>query len=109
MEEINNELEKEKMRLKEENTKDWLTKIFNKKYIVKYLKKVDKNSRDNGREVSLIFCDIDHFKKINDNYGHVVGDQVLKELASILEVSLREGDAVGRYWRRRIFDCFARH
>ncbi|MEO1175324.1 MAG: GGDEF domain-containing protein, partial [Myxococcota bacterium] len=50
-----------------------------------------------GRRVSLILTDIDHFKSINDTYGHPVGDQVLKRVARLLEETARKTDVVARY------------
>lgn len=84
-------------KLKKENTKDWLTKIYNKKYITQYLIDSQKKSNIDGSELSVIMCDIDHFKDVNDTYGHPVGDIVLQEIASIIEKFTRNTDAVGRY------------
>jgi diguanylate cyclase (GGDEF)-like protein len=49
------------------------------------------------RDISFLFFDIDHFKKINDTYGHDVGDKVLKEFASVVKNSLRVGDIFARW------------
>ncbi|MGC4083918.1 MAG: GGDEF domain-containing protein [Vicinamibacterales bacterium] len=50
-----------------------------------------------GVPFGLIFCDLDHFKRVNDTQGHAVGDRVLAQAACNLSRSLRGGDAVGRY------------
>lgn len=83
--------------LKEENIKDWLTKLYNKKYISKYLKDAEKKSHIDGIELSVILCDIDHFKAVNDQYGHPVGDVVLEEVSLVIEKNTRAVDSVGRY------------
>ena len=90
-------IEEMNQKLKTENSKDWLTKLFNKKYISGYLKKVQENAKQNKSEASIIICDIDFFKKVNDLYGHPAGDVVLRQVAENIEKSLRPADAVGRY------------
>jgi diguanylate cyclase (GGDEF)-like protein len=50
-----------------------------------------------GRHISLIISDIDHFKAVNDTYGHPVGDKVLKKVAEMLSLSARRTDVVARY------------
>ncbi len=54
-------------------------------------------ARRYGRQVSLIICDVDHFKSVNDTYGHPVGDKVLKGVSRILRAEARDTDVVARY------------
>ena len=83
-------------RLEMANT-DGLTQIWNHSKIVDLLEEeLERNHRD-GKSLAVIMIDIDHFKKVNDNYGHVMGDKVLVELAAHLRKSLRLYDKVGRY------------
>jgi polar amino acid transport system substrate-binding protein len=70
---------------------DKLTQIYNRNALSKYLKELLKNRG------SIIFFDIDHFKNINDTYGHEKGDFVLKELAKIIKENLRKNDIFGRW------------
>ena len=62
-------------------TIDGLTQIFNKRYFLETLEREIARSQRYRRELSLVMFDIDHFKKINDSYGHLAGDYVLKQLA----------------------------
>ena len=81
----------------EANT-DLHTGCYNKAYFNKSLESEYKKSRLTGSPLSLIIFDLDHFKKLNDNYGHDAGDYVLKEMAHIVRINgVREQDIFGRY------------
>ena len=76
---------------------DGLTKVFNRKHFM-YLVNIDyKKSKLLGNKISIVMMDIDFFKKVNDEYGHQVGDTVLTEMTSIVKTSMREVDYIGRY------------
>ncbi len=87
-------LEKE---LKKLATTDRLTDINNRYKIDVLLEKHIEISRRYERPLSFIYFDIDHFKKINDKYGHKIGDLVLIELASLIKKSIRKSDIFGRW------------
>ena len=77
-------------------THDALTGLLNRRAILDYLHKELVRAGRHGDALAVGMCDIDHFKAINDTYGHQTGDEVLCGLAQILSGSLREYDAVGR-------------
>lgn len=76
---------------------DDLTKLFNFRYLDQTLDIEIKRCKELGGSVSLIFLDMDHFKLVNDNYGHLMGSRVLIEIAQILIDSLRDIDIISRY------------
>lgn len=76
---------------------DRLTELLNRGAIELIFQKELEKLNDNGGSLSAIMLDIDHFKRINDNHGHEVGDQVLKQLATILREQVRGDDYVGRW------------
>lgn len=81
----------------EANT-DGLTKCFNKTYFNNALDTEVKKSKVTGAPLTLVVFDLDHFKKLNDNYGHDAGDYVLKEMAELLrQHGIRNGDIFARY------------
>lgn len=87
--------------IKEMNEKvvtDELTKVYNRRYINERLP-IDINSSIlNGFPMSIIMADIDYFKKINDTYGHLIGDKIIRDFAQIIKESIRKyTDWVGRY------------
>lgn len=85
-------------KLHEEANTDGLTKCYNKTYFNNALDIEVKKSKVTGSPLSLIIFDLDHFKKLNDNYGHDAGDYVLKELATVLRSGgIRQGDVFARY------------
>ncbi|PKL77353.1 MAG: hypothetical protein CVV27_05725 [Candidatus Melainabacteria bacterium HGW-Melainabacteria-1] len=77
--------------------RDSLTGIYNRHHLEERMRFSYDLSRRYGRELSVLMVDIDHFKSINDTYGHQVGDQVLREVADLLKHRLRSTDIIGRY------------
>jgi diguanylate cyclase (GGDEF)-like protein len=77
--------------------RDGLTKAFNKKYFGDRLESEFTYSIRHGSPLTLVMFDIDHFKKINDTYGHQGGDTVLSELSALMQMSLRAEDVFARY------------
>jgi len=78
-------------------TIDGLTQVYNKRYFIETLEREICRAHRYRRELSLIMFDIDHFKKINDTYGHLAGDHVLKQLASVIKARIRREDIMSRY------------
>jgi two-component system, cell cycle response regulator len=78
--------------------KDELTGIYNRRYIEERLPVDVNNSAFIGQPIALIIADIDFFKNVNDKYGHIIGDKVLKDFAKLLKNSIRKDtDWIGRY------------
>jgi diguanylate cyclase (GGDEF)-like protein len=78
------------------NTDD-LTKLYNYRYLMHYLEAEVKRCLRYKKKVSLLFIDVDGFKRVNDTYGHLVGSLALAEIGQVLRKILRETDVVGRY------------
>jgi two-component system cell cycle response regulator len=78
-------------------THDALTGIFNRRAILDQLARELARALRQGGRLSVAMCDIDHFKEINDHFGHQAGDEVLTAFARCLQAGLREYDYVGRY------------
>jgi diguanylate cyclase (GGDEF)-like protein len=78
-------------------THDALTSLRNRATVMADFERELARARREQGVVSIILCDIDHFKRVNDTYGHPVGDEVLKQVASRLLSSVRSYDSVGRY------------
>ena len=76
---------------------DDLTGIFNRGHFFELAEHEFSQSRRYELPLSAIILDVDHFKKFNDRYGHIVGDQVLHNVARVLQESLRDNDILGRY------------
>ena len=82
--------------MRQRASRDSLTQILNRGSIFDALANKLKNNFLLGTDLSLMLCDIDYFKEVNDRYGHLVGDEVLREVASRLKNNVRNG-SVGRY------------
>lgn len=89
-------LERENL-LQELAFKDTLTGLLNRRGMESYVDTIREELAASGGEYSIIFADIDHFKNVNDTYGHNVGDQVLKSFAGILLRHIRSDDRVFRW------------
>ena len=83
--------------LKELSLRDELTGLYNRRYFSEEIEPMLAAARRYARPVSLVIGDIDFFKKINDNYSHATGDQVLKQVAMILQDQVRSSDLLARY------------
>ncbi|UUX48583.1 diguanylate cyclase [Nisaea acidiphila] len=90
------QLEKLNEELERLATTDPLTSAFNRRYFMTKLQDELKRSRRYDRSSSVLMLDIDHFKSINDTYGHDVGDIVLIEMVKVLENEIREFDTLAR-------------
>src|SRR5262249_60428477 len=78
-------------------TIDGLTQIFNKRYFLETLEREISRASRYHRELSLILFDIDHFKQVNDTFGHLAGDSVLKQMAAVLKQNIRSEGIIARY------------
>lgn len=76
---------------------DPLTGIGNRRHFIELAQREFQRSHRYQRPLSLIMMDLDHFKVVNDTYGHLVGDKVLQAIAKLCERNLRESDIIGRY------------
>src|SRR6476646_7076401 len=78
-------------------TIDGLTQIYNRRYFLEQLEREVSRAKRYRRELSLILFDIDHFKETNDTFGHLAGDYVLKQLATVIKGKIRREDILARY------------
>jgi diguanylate cyclase (GGDEF)-like protein len=90
-------LEQELERAKEESKEDFLTKLYNKRALDEFANIKEGEFERYGHNFAVVFFDLDHFKSINDTYGHDAGDAVLAAFASILKHEARGVDIVGRF------------
>ena len=92
-----NELLRSQTELQRLSQTDDLTQVPNRRNIMERLSEEVAIHKRKKRPMSLALLDIDHFKKINDNFGHQVGDVILREMAQLVSGHLRDYDALGRY------------
>jgi diguanylate cyclase (GGDEF)-like protein len=83
--------------LRVQATHDALTGLLNRRAILETLEKELARSAREGTQISVLMADLDHFKRINDTYGHLAGDAVLREAAQRIQTAMRVYDSVGRY------------
>ncbi|MDC7125276.1 MAG: diguanylate cyclase [Spirochaetales bacterium] len=90
-------IEKQKTLLEKMAVTDSLTGIKNRRYLFDYIEREIARSKRHGNPLSMLMIDIDNFKNVNDNFGHVTGDIVLKKLATLVLEECRSNDIFGRY------------
>lgn len=95
--EYNTKIKHEKKLAQHEAVHDGLTEVFTQTHFKNCLDKEISRAKRYKRSLSLIMCDIDHFKEYNDKYGHLAGDNALKKVAGIIKKNVRETDLVARY------------
>lgn len=83
--------------LVDETNRDPLTGIYNRKYFEHILEEEFENANLNRWPLSLAFIDLDNFKDVNDNYGHLAGDQVLRDITCFISQHIRQTDVLARY------------
>jgi len=84
-------------RLYDKATKDFLTGLFNREKFEEHLDYMIVHSFRNEKKIALVMLDIDFFKKVNDTFGHLVGDATLKKIATLLKENLRKNDICARW------------
>lgn len=87
----------EGMELRQKVDTDRLTGVASKEHITTLMERALERAKKSGKPLCIVMQDLDHFKEVNDTHGHLIGDQVLQEVASRLTSALRLFDTVGRY------------
>ena len=90
-------LEKELAQSREESKEDFLTKLYNRRALDEFMEMKEAEHKRYGHNFSVIMFDLDHFKAVNDDYGHDAGDAVLSAFAKIIKKEARTVDIIGRF------------
>lgn len=91
------ELEHANRRLTELATHDELTGLYNRRHLFELANHEFSRAQRGGQALAALMLDIDHFKEVNDRFGHPAGDDVLRRLAHTFQAALRQTDVIGRY------------
>ena len=83
--------------LRQQATRDALTGLWNRPAILDILTREMDRAHREGKTLALVLADVDHFKRINDTYGHLAGDAILREAAKRMAANIRPYDFLGRY------------
>ncbi|MDZ4201539.1 MAG: diguanylate cyclase [Gallionella sp.] len=94
---IGRRIERDELMLHNLASRDGLTGLYNHRMFYIMLEEEISRSRRYQRQVSMLLIDIDHFKRVNDTYGHVAGDRVLEGISRVLETGVRHEDKLCRY------------
>jgi two-component system cell cycle response regulator len=105
---LQDQLQQRNAELDRTSRTDQLTGLFNRRHLDEELMRRNKDSLRHDDPVCLLLLDIDHFKHVNDTYGHPVGDQVLREFAQRMSLGVRAGDVAGRWGGEEFLVILAR-
>jgi two-component system cell cycle response regulator len=94
---LQSQLLKAREELREQATRDFLTRLWNRSSILTELGRELARLEREARPMGVVIVDLDHFKNINDTYGHLAGDAVLREAARRMQGGIRQYDSIGRY------------
>jgi diguanylate cyclase (GGDEF)-like protein len=94
---LNLELIEQIRAIREAAVRDYLTGLYNRRHLFEAGELLYANATRQRQPLAAVMLDIDHFKKVNDTYGHLAGDRVLKQVAKVLGKGLRRADLIGRY------------
>ena len=90
-------IEQQTIMLRELSIRDPLTGLHNRRHFDEHTATAFAHARRYNRPVTVLMCDVDHFKQINDRFTHAIGDEVLRRVAKILQANTRSSDIVARY------------
>jgi len=111
--ELNWQLRVARNALEYQATHDGLTRLLNRTAILELAEQEMDRAKRQDRPITIVMCDIDHFKAVNDAHGHLVGDAVLQAVADRLSAALRSYETVGRYGGEEflitLYDCGPEH
>lgn len=96
-EKLESKVKERTLELKQLAIRDSLTNLYNHKTVIEKLENEVMSSEEEGRSLVVLMIDLDYFKKVNDLYGHQIGDKVLRKVSDTIKISLRDKDIVGRY------------
>jgi len=94
---LQRELLEAREELREQATRDFLTRLWNRSSILDILQRELVRGERENRPVGVVLADLDRFKNVNDSFGHLAGDAVLREFSRRMQASMRPYDAIGRY------------
>jgi two-component system, cell cycle response regulator len=94
---LQDEVERQKRELQRVSVTDGLTGLHNRRHLEELLRDMWEHSQRLHEPLGCVMFDLDHFKSVNDSYGHQAGDEVLRQLARLLKDAARDIDRVGRY------------
>ena len=97
VEERTHELQVEQLKLTRMAREDELTGLYNRRFMLEMLRDSINRYERYGTVFSVLMLDLDHFKEVNDTYGHIAGDRVLKHMGQLLRKQLRDSDLAGRF------------